>query len=477
MKPSRPVLAAATAGALIAGSFAASESAPVFAPLVDATEVTANSDADTPETPEAKDVQEVSTTEEDTSDLPVEVVDEADVAEADAAETHVPEEIVQEAQSQPDHAAQAPAAAQMRKLTTPPRTASGGTQAWFATTTGADSHVEAWEVWSESMNRWIPVALIPATGPDKTTRIPNAPTLYMLNGAGGSEQNADWVNVGKAHTYFPGKGVNVVIPMEGAFSYYVDWLADGPELAQKSNYFKGAQKWTTFLGRELREPVENYLGADATKRGVVGMSMSATSSLLLAEHYPGEYQAVGSFSGCAATSTSIPWAFASLTVNRAAKNPNYASITPADIWGPMGSPYNRYNDALVNADKLAGSALYISNASGLAAEQDMYGYRRNDRGQSPSDALSGSMTTTIEGGVIEAATNACTHDLRAKLNSLNIPAHYEFKNAGTHSWPVWKDDMRRSWETVIGPALLGDKFVADSEELPDSSSWDADKSS
>ena len=143
----------------------------------------------------------------------------------------------------------------------------------------------------------------------------------------------------------------------------------------------------------------------------------------------------------------------------------------------MGSPYNRYNDALVNAEKLKGSALYISNASGLAAEEDMYSYRRNARKQSPLDAINGSMTTTIEGGVIEAATNACTHDLRAKLNSLSIPAHFEFKNTGTHSWPVWRDDMLRSWETVIGPALLGSNFVADRESLPDSSSRDADKSS
>lgn len=471
MKLSRPMLGTATAGALIAGSFAAADSTPVFAPLGDVTEVT-------PTTPDTGSESEAATEQDDPApaidpvDLPAEIVPEVDVPEAD-----IPADIIQAAQNQPDHAAKSPVAGQLRKLTAPPHTAGGGAQAWFATTTGKDSQVEAWEVWSESMNRWIPVAIIPATGPDKKTRIPNAPTLYMLNGAGGAEQNADWINAGKAHTYFPGKGVNVVIPMEGAFSYYVDWLADGDQLATKSDYFKGAQRWTTFLGRELREPVETYLDADTTKRGVVGMSMSATSSLLLAEHYPGEYHAVGSFSGCAATSTSLPWAFASLTVNRAATNPNYGSITPADIWGPMGSPYNRYNDALVNAEKLKGSALYISNASGLAAEEDMYSYRRNARKQSPLDAINGSMTTTIEGGVIEAATNACTHDLRAKLNSLSIPAHFEFKNTGTHSWPVWRDDMLRSWETVIGPALLGSNFVADRESLPDSSSRDADKSS
>ena len=480
MKLSRPVLAAATAGAIIAGSYTAADSTPVFAPLVEETTDTvadtgAPSETEADADSDAGTDAQATTDEEASNEAPAADAEKPEAGEtAEGAEGAEGADALEGSDSEPNVADQPANPSEMRKLTKAPlQVGSKATQSWF----GAKG-VEAWEVWSESMNRWIPVAIIPATGPDKTTRIPNAPTLYMLNGAGGSEQDSDWVDVGEAHKYFPGKGVNVVIPMEGAFSYYVDWLTDGEKLKEKSPYFKGAQKWTTFLGRELREPVEGYLSADASKRGVVGMSMSATSSLLLAQHYPGEYQAVGSFSGCAATSTPFPWVFSSLTVNRAAYEPTYSSVTPADMWGPMGSPYNRYNDALVNAEKLKGSALYISNASGLAAAEDMFGYRLND-GQNSMNAYTGSMTTTVEGGVIEAATNSCTHDLRAKLNSLDIPAHYEFKNAGTHSWPVWRDDMKRSWEKVIGPALLGDKFVAPSKEetVPESSSWNANKSS
>lgn len=489
MKLSRPVLAAATAVALVGGSFTAVNSSPVIAPLVDETNTTVTDNTDDTAAPDARtpgtEAEADADTEADTEANAAGAADAPEGAVADdpsnpatlpgdldqLIDQPVPEEIAREAEVAPDNAAAAPNPGEMRRLTSAPKmVGSPEKQGWFG-----QSGVEAWEVFSPSMNRWIPVAIIPATGPDKTTRVANAPTLYMLNGAGGSEQDADWIYRGGADEYFPGQGVNIVVPMEGAFSYYVDWLTDGETLNARSPYFKGAQKWTTFLGRELREPVENYLGADKSKRGVVGMSMSATSSLLLAEHYPGEYQAVGSFSGCAATSTPIPWAFTSLTINRSASSGE--TITPAHAWGPMGSPYNRYNDALVNAEKLEGSALYISNASGLAAMHDMYGYRVGQRGQSPARAISGSMTTTVEGGVIEAATNACTHDLRAKLNGLNIPAHFEFRNAGTHSWPVWEDDMRRSWETVIGPALLGDKFVAPEEELPEVSSWNADKSS
>nr|VDG62184.1 Mycolyl transferase 85A [Streptococcus thermophilus] len=491
MKLSRPALASAAALAIAAGSLSMVHSAPAdeqtaVTPLADGTEhpapepnpkAAADSGAEA-EKPAAK---------EDAAEGGTELDPAPELPKPGAGADQVDDDVKRESETTPNHADQTPVLAKMTQLTEAPKRVSGGgneDQWWFKTTkqrrNGTDwvkdaaPIVEAWNVKSASMGRDIPVAIIPARD-ENGTLVEDAPTLYMLNGAGGSEQNADWITSGGADIFFENKGVNVVIPMEGAFSYYVDWLAEGDYLKEKSPYFKGPQKWTTFLGREMIPAVEEYLGANE-QRAVVGMSMSATSSLLLAEHYPGEFDAVGSFSGCAATSTPLPWAFAGLTVNRAASNPSYSTITPAHAWGPMGSPYNRYNDALVNADKLEGTALYISNASGLGAAEDMFGYRTGVRGQSPANAISGSATTLVEGGVIEGATNACTHDLRAKLNSLNIPAHYEFKNAGTHSWPVWEDDMRRSWNTVIGPRLLGEGFVAD-ESLPESNSWNAERSS
>lgn len=510
MKFSRPALASAAAVALALSSITVVNSAQVSEPLAVAPLDDATTDllpADLPAEDESEKSADAPEGASETDPVdPANPVDSPDPALPKIDEDVSPE-IVQKADEVPDTAAEPDNLVKMeRLLEAPVKPGTKESQSWFSRTyktiekkdengkvlkdekgntlyekvLGPDglpvlTDVEAWTFQSPSMkNRPIPVAVIPAKDANGN-KIEGAPTLYMLNGAGGSEQNADWIASGGAHNYFRGKPVNVVIPMEGAFSYYVDWLEDGETLRKKSRYFQGEQKWTTFLGKELLPTVEHYLKAN-DKRAVVGMSMSATSSLLLAEHYPGKFDAVGSFSGCAATSTPLPWAFAGLTVNRSAENANFSDITPAHAWGPMGSPYNRYNDALVNAEKLRGSKLYISNASGLAATEDMYSYRRNVRKQESADAISGSMTTTVEGGVIEGATNACTHDLRAKLNSLDIPAHYEFKNAGTHSWPVWKDDMERSWNTVIGPRLLGDAFVAD-ENLPAKSSWDAEKSS
>ncbi|EFK55118.1 esterase family protein [Corynebacterium genitalium ATCC 33030] len=309
-------------------------------------------------------------------------------------------------------------------------------------------HNKVWAFWvhSPSMGRDIPVAVIPARNAQGQP-VKNAPTVYLLNGAGGAEQNNDWLTYAETQKFYADKGVNVVIPMEGAFSYYTDWLN-----TPNAKYFRGPQKWETFLTKELPGPIENRLGADS-RRAVVGFSMSGTSALVLPTKVPGFYDAAASFSGCAATSSPAGYNFARLTVNRGAGSAaNYQTVTPEQMWGPMGGPYNRANDALVNADKLRGTNLYVSTATGLASENDMVSTLVGKGAQVPA-ASANAMVLQVEGGVIEAAINTCNHDLKAKLNSLNIPAHYEFRNVGTHSWPDWRKDLENSWYKTIKPAF------------------------
>ncbi|WP_244288067.1 alpha/beta hydrolase [Corynebacterium godavarianum] len=341
----------------------------------------------------------------------------------------------------------ATSAGTVKPLTRSLPAATGGTQEWVDKIKLFDGG-EAVEVYSPSMERDIPVAIIRATD-DQGNYIKDAPTYYLLNGAGGSEQDTDWIAQagGTLDRTLGHEPVNVVIPMEGAFSYYVDWLTE----PDKNRYMNGKQLWSTFLAKELPQSIEPYMDTTNDRRAVSGFSMSATSSLLLAEHNPGFYKAVGSFSGCAATSRPLPWFFVGLTVNRG------GGLTPDQLWGPMGSEYNRYNDALVMAEYLKGTDLYISSGTGLVSETDTIGYLKNQRNLESSRAFSNHLTLLVEGGVIEGAMNACTHDLRAKLDAKGIPAHYNFRATGTHSWPSWLEDMRESWATVIRPALLPDE--------------------
>lgn len=308
-------------------------------------------------------------------------------------------------------------------------------------------NVLSYQVYSPSMRRGIPVAVIPATN-SAGQRVPNAPIIYLLNGAGGAEQDQDWLKSFTSREFFAGKGVNVVIPQAGAFSYYTDWVDQNPQ----GRYVRGPQKWETFLTQELPGPMERTLNAD-NRRAIVGFSMSGTSALVLPEHRPGFYDAAASFSGCAATASPHGYNYGRVTVNRAANIPNFQEITPEQMWGPMGSSNNVWNDGLANAERLRGTKLYISSSTGLAGRKDQVSYLVGEAGVPEIAAGVAAATLQVEGGAIEAAINQCNHDLRAKLDGLNIPAHYEFRNAGTHSWGYWQDDIQQAWFTTIAPAF------------------------
>ncbi|MEZ2121791.1 alpha/beta hydrolase family protein [Corynebacterium sp. CCM 9204] len=278
--------------------------------------------------------------------------------------------------------------------------------------------VAEWWAYSPSMDRQVPFVIVKAdesAGP--------RPIIYLLNGGDGGEGRANWVMQSDALKFYLDKNVNVAIPMQGKFSYYTDWVEDVESLG-------GKQTWETFLTKELPGPLETALNTSG-KRAIVGMSMTATSSLLLAEHNQGFYDAVGSFSGCAETSNGFGPTFIDVTLGR-------GGATKEQMWGPLGSKLWTYNDALINAAALKGTAIYVSNASGLAGQSDLWSAGRGS---------STVATLVIEGGLIEAATNKCTHDLKAKLDAEGIPADFNFRPTGTHSWPYWQQDLRGSWVT------------------------------
>lgn len=288
-----------------------------------------------------------------------------------------------------------------------------------------DARVETLEATSPAMNdRKIPLAVIRA-------KSENRPTIYLLNGAGGAEQDMDWLKLSDAVDFYHEKDVNVVVPQAGAFSYYTDWISE-----PSSKFLQGPQKWETFLTKELPGAIEKHINAD-NHRAIAGMSMSATSSLLLAQHNPGFYDAVGSYAGCAATAYPLERKGVELTVNRGGGSVD-------QMWGPYGSETNRYNDAMMNAEKLRGTELYISSGSGLAGEEDTFSYIQS-KGYNPLQAAQGSATLQIEGGAIEAGVNYCTHNFKAKLDQAGVPATYNFRNTGTHSWPHWNQDLKDSW--------------------------------
>lgn len=300
---------------------------------------------------------------------------------------------------------------------------------WRGLIAGRDNVHEVW-AHSPSMRRNVPMVWIHPAGAEPTAP---RPTLYVLNGADGGEGKASWLYQSDILDFFSDKDVNVIVIQAGKYSYYTDWVNQGTEL--------GAQYWETFLTRELPGPLERRIGAAGRDRGLIGMSMSGTSSLLFAEHHPGLYAAVGSFSGCASTSDDVSASFIDLVLDR-------ANATGEDMWGPRPSELWTANDALLGVESLGDTPAYISNGSGLWGAAEF-------PGQPDINAEIALTAQRTAGSVIEAATNLCTRNLKARMDAAGVGGNviWDFGNVGTHSWSYWQEDLHQSWEQLFSRVL------------------------
>ncbi|GAD86431.1 esterase family protein [Nocardia asteroides NBRC 15531] len=278
---------------------------------------------------------------------------------------------------------------------------------------------EVVSVYSAAMDRSIPVQVVRAAEAQR-------PTLYLLNGSQGGPNGSGWDAQTDVVDFLRGRDVNVVTPVGGSSSYYTDWVADDPVL--------GRNKWQTFINEELPPVIENFLGAN-DERALAGVSMSGTSVLNLAIAKPGFWRSVASYSGCAQTSDPIGQEFVRITVE------NWGGGRSVEnMWGPRNGPLWRANDPFVNAERLRGTAVYLSTGSGVpAAPHDTPADPRVQDGRIPLAAQ------VLVGGPIEAAVRFCTVNLANRLGELNIPVTLDDRPVGTHSWGYWEDDLRRSW--------------------------------
>lgn len=297
------------------------------------------------------------------------------------------------------------------------------------------NRMEELAVTSPSMgNRQIPVVTIRAKDNPE-----NAPTVYLLNGADGGTGRANWLQQTSAIEFYGNEvgNVNVVIPMAGAFSYYTDWEQSHPTLDKDGKNVGTRQMWETFLTKELPGAMEkNHFNTTSEKRAIIGMSMSASSVLVYGEQNPGLYDAIASYSGCPATT-----GVAEIGVDQVVQRGN---ATYEQMWGPRGGEVALRNDAQVNVARLKDQPnIYISAGTGLMGEHDV------PSGDRLRGNPVGSITPAVEGGVIEGATNVCTHTFKAAAEKAGVNhIEYNFRNTGTHQWGYWQDDMFGSWPTI-----------------------------
>lgn len=271
---------------------------------------------------------------------------------------------------------------------------------------------------SPAMGRTVQVQiLLPA---DRSQR---RPTLYMLDGRSASNNYNNWTQLGGAARFFADKDVNVVLTVGGPASYYTDWVHPDPVL--------GNNKWETFLTRELPPLIDAQFGGDG-RQALEGVSMGAEAAMMLAMRNPGVYRAVAAHSGCYAMGSDLGQAQARAIVRTYNGDPD-------NMFGDQKNPDWLAHDVMTHADRLRGTALFLSAGSGLPGPFD---------GPGNPDAR----TSVLFGGPLEAGTYACTLAMADRLSRMQIPATVDLEPVGTHSWPYWRQEVPRAWP-ILARAL------------------------
>ncbi|QIS15700.1 esterase family protein [Nocardia arthritidis] len=258
------------------------------------------------------------------------------------------------------------------------------------------------------------------------TSVPR-PTLYLLNGAGGGVDDASWQKNTDALTFLSDKNINVVQVIGGQWSFYTDWLKDDPVL--------GPNKWKTYIAEELPPLVNAALGTNGVN-AIAGLSMSGTSVLNFAIAKPGLWRSAAVYSGIAQTSDPIGQRMVKATVE------TWGGGDTTNMWGPTNSPLWAANDPILNAEKLRGTNLFVSTGSGIPGAYDVPGNKF--RMEAPIDTPK----VVALGAIIEMGVNWSTHNLQNRLNQLDIPGTFVYRDTGTHSWGYWQDDLHTSWPVL-----------------------------
>ncbi|RBO93897.1 alpha/beta hydrolase [Nocardia puris] len=275
---------------------------------------------------------------------------------------------------------------------------------------------------SAAMGRVVPVDVLRGAGEDPR------PTLYLLDGVDG-EPVSGWLTKGGAAEFFADKPVDVVLTSGGTGSMYSDW--------ERHDAALGLNRWETFLTEELPPVVESVLRSNG-HRAVAGVSMGAQAAVMLAQRHPGFYRAVAGMSGCYSTADPLGRAVTTITVASRGGNPE-------NLWGPPSSEQWREHDSVLHAERLRGTAVYLSAATGAPTDADLIAIAESP---SVADALG------LAGGglALEAGALRCTERFAARLAELGIPAVVEYPPLGMHTWPDFEAQLPKAW-AVLEEAL------------------------
>ena len=243
------------------------------------------------------------------------------------------------------------------------------------------------------------------------------PVLWLLHGCCDSYES--WTRSTDLEA-LPGLDeVLVVMPDGGQIGFYSDWL-DGST--------GGPARWETFHLTELRRLLERDWRA-GPRRAVAGLSMGGLGAMAYAARHPGMFRAAASYSGLLHTRYDGPPSPGAPIVQNLLGT---FGEDPGALWGDparnagVWAAHNPHD----LAPRLRGVDLFVSAGNGQPGPLD---------GPAPS----------AQAQQIEADLYPQSLAFVERLRQLGIPVRFDDYGPGTHDWPYWERELRRSLPLLL----------------------------
>ena len=276
--------------------------------------------------------------------------------------------------------------------------------------------LEHWTVSSAKMQREVVLEVF-LPSEDKGP----APVLYLLEGVDTVLPTPFRTRTNVAQRV-EDENIIAVAPSGAPGSNWAEWIKDDPRL--------GRNKWDTFITEEF----PSIIGAEEDielngKSGVLGLSMGAGSALRIAANHPGHFAAAGGVSGCYNATDDLGYETIRLNVETRGGNLD-------NMWGPRGSELWQQNHLPAHADKLAGTHVFMSAATGALGAEDIKKY-----GTEPGVLFSGY--------ILEAGARECTNQMSRALDRAGVKNDTFFMPTGIHNWTAFGPGMNAAFDSMI----------------------------
>jgi diacylglycerol O-acyltransferase/trehalose O-mycolyltransferase len=249
----------------------------------------------------------------------------------------------------------------------------------------------------------------------------NSPAVYLLDGLRAQDDYNGWDINTPAFEWYYQSGLSIIMPVGGQSSFYADWYGPACGKAGCTTY-----KWETFLTSELPGYLASQKSVKSTGSAAVGISMSGSSSLILAARHPGQFIYAGSLSALMDPSQGMGPSLIGLAMGDA------GGYKPDAMWGPSSDPAWQRNDPSLQIPTLVGNntRLWVYCGNGT-----------------PSELGGANMPAEFLENFVRSS-NLKFRDAYNGAGGHN--AVFNFDANGTHSWEYWGAQLNAMKPDLVG---------------------------